>query len=174
MPSQVPTRLVVPCAAQSSDAIPNPNSLPAIKTRLSDRKPIIKKPALRAGDSFLSTYKKQASFSNNVITRTIDDQSAVDSDTGDYIDESAIDDDDDSSEWEASMEKSGKSSMDDMFFQRVDSKPNLTHASLVITDPRRPPVDIEYFPASHAQWPQPRSASSCAVTSHHSSRRFGD
>ncbi|KNB15859.1 hypothetical protein FOXG_21513 [Fusarium oxysporum f. sp. lycopersici 4287] len=85
------------------------------KTRLSDRKPIIKKPALRAGDSFLSTYKKQASFSNNVITRTIDDQSAVDSDTGDYIDESAIDDDDDSSEWEASMEKSGKSSMDDMF-----------------------------------------------------------
>ncbi|EWZ78772.1 hypothetical protein FOWG_17021 [Fusarium oxysporum f. sp. lycopersici MN25] len=169
MPSQVPTRLVVPCAAQSSDAIPNPNSLPAIKVVQS------KKPARFAlGDHCSSseqdqTQRQEAHYQKTRVTRR-----AVDSDTGDYIDESAIDDDDDSSEWEASMEKSGKSSMDDMFFQRVDSKPNLTHASLVITDPRRPPVDIEYFPASHAQWPQPRSASSCAVTSHHSSRRFGD
>ncbi|KAK2666743.1 Protein of unknown function DUF3295 [Fusarium oxysporum f. sp. vasinfectum] len=69
--------------------------------------------------SLLSARKKQASFSNNVMTRTIDDEAAVDSDTDDYIDESAIDDDDDSSDWEDSMEETGKSSMDDKFFQRT-------------------------------------------------------
>jgi hypothetical protein len=81
----------------------------------------------------LSARKDQASFSNNVMTRTIDDEAAVDSDTDDYIDESAIDDDDDSSDWEDSMEESGKSSMDDKFFQRVDSKPNLTSRRSLIT-----------------------------------------
>ncbi|KAK7570517.1 hypothetical protein V3481_019370 [Fusarium oxysporum f. sp. vasinfectum] len=83
--------------------------------------------------SLLSARKKQASFSNNVMTRTIDDEAAVDSDTDDYIDESAIDDDDDSSDWEDSMEETGKSSMDDKFFQRVDSKPNLTSRRSLIT-----------------------------------------
>jgi len=81
----------------------------------------------------LSARKDQASFSNNVMTQTIDDEAAVDSDTDDYIDESAIDDDDDSSDWEDSMEESGKSSMDDKFFQRVDSKPNLTSRRSLIT-----------------------------------------
>jgi hypothetical protein len=51
---------------------------------------------------------------------------AVESDSDDYIDESAIDDDDDSSDWEDSIEDSGKSSMDDKYFQRVDSNANLT------------------------------------------------
>ena len=71
--------------------------------------------------------KKQASFSNNVSTRTIEAADmAIESDSeGDYVDESAIDDDDDSSDWEDSLEDSGKSSVDDKFFQRVDSKPNL-------------------------------------------------
>ncbi|KAH6952389.1 hypothetical protein BKA56DRAFT_738518 [Ilyonectria sp. MPI-CAGE-AT-0026] len=83
--------------------------------------------------SLLSPQKKQASFSTNVMTRTIEDEAAVDSDT-DYIDESAIDDDDnDSSDWEDSVEDSGKSSMDDKFFQRVDSKPNLTSRRSLIT-----------------------------------------
>ncbi|KAF5645541.1 hypothetical protein F52700_2104 [Fusarium sp. NRRL 52700] len=113
--------------------------------------PIIKKPVFQIGGSseedgslksamassrpgsLLSARKKQASFSNNVMTRTIDDEAAVDSDTDDYIDESAIDDDDDSSDWEDSMEESGKSSMDDKFFQRVDSKPNLTSRRSLIT-----------------------------------------
>ncbi|KAG7424324.1 Uncharacterized protein Forpi1262_v014553 [Fusarium oxysporum f. sp. raphani] len=113
--------------------------------------PIIKKPVFQIGGSseedgspksamassrpgsLLSSRKKQASFSNNVMTRTIDDEAAVDSDTDDYIDESAIDDDDDSSDWEDSMEESGKSSMDDKFFQRVDSKPNLTPRRSLIT-----------------------------------------
>jgi len=113
--------------------------------------PIIKKPVFQIGGSseedgslksamassrpgsLLSARKKQASFSNNVMTRTIDDEAAVDSDTDDYIDESAIDYDDDSSDWEDSMEESGKSSMDDKFFQRVDSKPNLTSRRSLIT-----------------------------------------
>lgn len=83
--------------------------------------------------SLLSPQKKQASFSTNVMTRTIEDEAAVDSDT-DYIDESAIDDDDDdSSDWEDSIEDSGKSSIDDKFFQRVDSKPNLTSRRSLIT-----------------------------------------
>ncbi|KAH7132819.1 hypothetical protein EDB81DRAFT_904941 [Dactylonectria macrodidyma] len=82
--------------------------------------------------SLLSLRKKQASPNASVITRTIEDEAAVDSDT-DYIDESAIDDDDDSSDWEDSIEDSGKSSMDDKFFQRVDSKANLTSRRSLIT-----------------------------------------
>lgn len=83
-------------------------------------------------NSLLTRQKKQASFSTNVMTRTIDDEAAVDSDT-DYLDESAIDDDEDSSDWEDSIEDSGKSSMDDKFFQRVDSKRNLTSRPSLIT-----------------------------------------
>ncbi|EXK80472.1 hypothetical protein FOQG_15015 [Fusarium oxysporum f. sp. raphani 54005] len=55
----------------------------------------------------VSPRKKQASFSNNVMTRTIDDEAAVDSDTDEYIDERAIDDDDDSWDWEDSTDESG-------------------------------------------------------------------
>jgi hypothetical protein len=113
--------------------------------------PIIKKPVFQIGgsseeDGFLKSamastrpsspllaLKKQASFSSNVMTRTIDDEAVVDSDSDDYIDESAIDDDDDSSDWEDDKEESGKSSMDDKFFQRVDSKPNLTSRRSLIT-----------------------------------------
>lgn len=105
--------------------------------------PIIKKPMFHLGgsseedgslksalagsrpSSLLNRQKKTASFSNSIMTRTIDDEAAVDSDT-DYIDESAIDDDEDSSDWEDSFEDSNKSSMDDKLFQRVDSKRNLT------------------------------------------------
>lgn len=61
-------------------------------------------------------------------------ESAIDSDTDDdYVDESAIDDDDDSSDWEDSMEESGKSSVDEKFFQRVESKANLTSRPSLIT-----------------------------------------
>ncbi|KAF7554567.1 hypothetical protein G7046_g6786 [Stylonectria norvegica] len=82
--------------------------------------------------SLLNPKKKQASFSNHVMTHTIEDEAAVDSDT-DYVDESAIDDDDDESEWEDSIEDSGKSSLDDKLFQRVDSKRNLTSRPSLIT-----------------------------------------
>ncbi|KAH6980462.1 hypothetical protein EDB80DRAFT_258057 [Ilyonectria destructans] len=97
------------------------------------------KPMFQIGDSSKEdgslkhalSSQKQASFSANATTRTIEDEAAVDSDT-DYIEESAIDDDD-SSDWEDSIEGSGKSSVDDKFFQRVDSNPNLTSRSSLIT-----------------------------------------
>lgn len=100
----------------------------SLKSALATSRPSSLRTALR---------KKQASFSNNVTMRTIgdddDDEAAVDSDT-DYIDESAIDDDDDdSSDWEDSLEDSGKSSVDDKMFQRVDSKANLTSRRSLIT-----------------------------------------
>ncbi|KAK3181733.1 hypothetical protein K4F52_006949 [Lecanicillium sp. MT-2017a] len=61
-------------------------------------------------------------------------ESAIDSDSeDDYVDESAIDDDDDSSDWEDSLEDSGKSSVDEKFFQRVESKANLVSRPSLIT-----------------------------------------
>ncbi|RYC78322.1 hypothetical protein BFJ63_vAg18804 [Fusarium oxysporum f. sp. narcissi] len=138
-------------------ALPEPKSSPMSNEQdqnLTDKKPIIsiiKKPVFQIGGSSeedgsltsavassrpsspLSAHEDQASFSNHVMTRTIDDEAAVDSDTDDYIDESAIDDDDDSSDWEDSMGESGKSSMDHKLFQRVDSKPNLTSRRSLIT-----------------------------------------
>lgn len=81
--------------------------------------------------SMLNAQKKQTSFSNQVITRTIQ----TPSDQSDsYMDESAIDDDEDDSEWEDSIEESGKSSMDDpVTFKRVPSKPNLTSQRSLIS-----------------------------------------
>ncbi|RDW85516.1 DUF1752-domain-containing protein [Coleophoma crateriformis] len=83
--------------------------------------------------------KKQTSFQEEVATRTIHEDQVFDDDVfetddEDDIDESAIDDDDDSSDWEDSVEDSGKSSIDDKsFFQRVDSRPNLTSRRSLIT-----------------------------------------
>ena len=81
--------------------------------------------------SLISASNKQASFSNQISTIPAE-EAVVDSDT-DYVDESAIDDDDDSSDWEDSIEDSGKSSMDEKFFRRVDSKVNLTSRPSLIT-----------------------------------------
>jgi len=84
----------------------------------------------------LNAQKKTASFSSQVVTQTYPASTSAISDgedsDSDYIDESAIDDDD-SSDWEDSNEDSGKSSVDDRFnFKRVDSKPNLTtHRSML-------------------------------------------
>ncbi|CAH0034956.1 unnamed protein product [Clonostachys rhizophaga] len=81
-----------------------------------------------------SIQKKQAPFSDHVIMHTVDPDNAIDSDSkSDHIDESAIDDEDDSSDWEDSIEDSGKSSVDDKYFQRVDSKVNLTSRRSLIT-----------------------------------------
>jgi hypothetical protein len=100
----------------------------------SEEEASLKKPlsALPAG---LKKQHKQASFSNHVITHSMEPDNAIesDSDDADYIDESAIDDDDDSSDWEDSIEDSGKSSVDDKYFQRVDSKVNLTSRRSLIT-----------------------------------------
>ncbi|KAH8715472.1 Uncharacterized protein HC256_004291 [Beauveria bassiana] len=57
---------------------------------------------------------------------------AIDPDTeDDYVNESAINDDDDPSDWEDSMEHSGKLSIDGMFFQRVESKALVSRPSLI-------------------------------------------
>lgn len=90
------------------------------------------KKSLTAQAAGLTKQHKQASFSNHVTVMEADNAIESDSD-GDYIDESAIDDDDDSSDWEDSIEDSGKSSVDDKYFQRVDSKVNLTSRRSLIT-----------------------------------------
>ncbi|KAF9876106.1 hypothetical protein CkaCkLH20_06552 [Colletotrichum karsti] len=95
------------------------------------------KSALASGpSSLLNGQKKTASFADQVVTRTINDNNSAiadDSET-DYVDESAIDDDDDSSDWEDSIEDSNKSSLDDKtLFQRVDSKVNLTSRRSLIS-----------------------------------------
>ncbi|KAI1741780.1 DUF1752-domain-containing protein [Xylaria scruposa] len=91
------------------------------------------KSALHSGkpSSLLGAHKKQTSFSNQIITRTI---STPSDQSGSYVDESAIDDDDEDSEWEDSIEESGKSSVDDtVTFKRVPSKPNLTSQRSLIS-----------------------------------------
>jgi Protein of unknown function (DUF3295)/Fungal protein of unknown function (DUF1752) len=83
--------------------------------------------------------KKQTSFKEEAATRTIKEEQPFDDDVfetdeEDEIDESAIDDDDDSSDWEDSIEDSGNASIDEKtFFQRVDSRPNLTSRRSLIT-----------------------------------------
>jgi len=84
--------------------------------------------------------KKQTSFQEEVATRTILEEQPFDDDVfetddeDDDVDESAIDDDDDSSDWEDSVEDSGNASIDEKtFFQRVDSRPQLTSRRSLIT-----------------------------------------
>lgn len=79
----------------------------------------------------LSAERKQALAESRARAEA---DSAIDSDTeDDYVDESAIDDDEDSSDWEDSLEDSGKSSVDEKYFQRVESKANLTSRPSLIT-----------------------------------------
>lgn len=94
----------------------------------------MKKSLLSAQAAGLTKQHKQTSFSNHVTMYHADEpDNAIESDSDDYIDESAIDDDDDSSDWEDSIEDSGKSSVDDKYFQRVDSNVNLTSRRSLIT-----------------------------------------
>ncbi|OAA61102.1 hypothetical protein SPI_05126 [Niveomyces insectorum RCEF 264] len=93
--------------------------------------------SFRSGQARLA-QKKQTSFSNQLVTRTIPAAAAASDDgqsESDDIDESAIDDDeDDSSDWEDSNEESGRSSMDDKnLFQRVDSRVHLPSRRSLIT-----------------------------------------
>lgn len=115
-------------------------SVDAHKSILASKKPMFKLGGSSEEDSSLASSRnlpsgsKQTSFSNNLITHHIDAESAIDSDTeGEYIDESAIDDDDDSSDWEDSIDESGKPSVDEKFFQRVESKVNLASRPSLIT-----------------------------------------
>ncbi|KAK0113091.1 hypothetical protein ONS95_014796 [Cadophora gregata] len=82
--------------------------------------------------------KKQTPFKEDSITPEIvtEEQAfddAVFETDEDEIHESAIDDDD-SSEWEDSVEDSGMAGIDEKTFQRVDPRPNLSsHRSLITT-----------------------------------------
>ncbi|KAI9702853.1 MAG: hypothetical protein M1836_008067 [Candelina mexicana] len=89
------------------------------------------------------TRRKQTSFKDEVVTRTInegtheDDEvfESDDEDDEDVVSESAIDDDDDSSDWEDSVTESGQSSVQEKpIFQRVDSKANLTSRRSLLTN----------------------------------------
>lgn len=82
----------------------------------------------------LTAQKKSTSFANN-LTQTIPSasSSAIIEDDEISYDESAIESDDDD-DWEDSNEDSGTNSVDDKtFFQRVDSKANLTSRRSLIT-----------------------------------------
>jgi hypothetical protein len=80
--------------------------------------------------------QKATSFKKEVSTRTYQDltsesDGAIESDSEDDVDESAIDEDDSEEEWEDDVdeEDSGPSSLKEGgLFRRVDSKPNLTTA----------------------------------------------
>ncbi|POS84087.1 hypothetical protein EPUL_006189 [Erysiphe pulchra] len=82
--------------------------------------------------------RRPTTFQEEVARRTILEEATVDdvfeSDEEDIVDESAIDDEDDSSEWEDSVEGSGHASVEEKnFFQRVDSRANLTSRRSLIT-----------------------------------------
>ena len=77
--------------------------------------------------------QKKSSFFKEVATRTIEQMSDDVFETDDSIDESAIDDDE-SSDWEDLMEKSGKSSVDNnLSFPRVESRRSLTSGQSLLT-----------------------------------------
>ncbi|KAI9878702.1 MAG: hypothetical protein M1830_010746 [Pleopsidium flavum] len=82
--------------------------------------------------------RKQTSFKDEVEARTIDESAAEDEEVfesdDENVSESAIDDDDDESDWEDSATESGRSSVEDkQLFQRVDSKPTLTSRRSLLT-----------------------------------------
>ncbi|KAF2847488.1 DUF1752-domain-containing protein [Plenodomus tracheiphilus IPT5] len=85
--------------------------------------------------------RKTTSFKNEVSTRTFQDiasesEGAIESDSEDEYDESAIEEDDSEDDWEdEDNEESGPSSVTERpMFSRVDSKPDLTsHRSLLTT-----------------------------------------
>ncbi|CAL3962611.1 unnamed protein product [Diplocarpon coronariae] len=77
---------------------------------------------------------KEAMAPRTIAEESPFDDDVFETDDEDEIDESAIDDEDDSSDWEDSVEDSGHASIDEKtFFQRVDSRPNLTSRRSLIT-----------------------------------------
>ena len=71
---------------------------------------------------------KNAKFALSASTSTDETD-----ETDDYVDESAIDDDDDSSDWEDTVEESGKSSIEKLEFKRVKITENRTSPRSLIT-----------------------------------------
>lgn len=87
------------------------------------------------------SMRKTTSFKNEVSTRTIQDlasesEGAIESDSEEDFDESAIDEDDSEEDWEDDDEndESRPSSVNERpMFQRVDSKPDLTSRRSLLT-----------------------------------------
>ncbi|KAL8310672.1 hypothetical protein RB597_010493 [Gaeumannomyces tritici] len=117
------------------DSIPEPTSSPPAKAVQPKRQPdslnennnSLKSAIHSAIAGIFPAQEKEASSSNQLVTRTIPPQTEA----GD-VNEYAINDDD-SSEWEGSIEESGKSSAKELDFQRVDSKVNLTSRRSLLT-----------------------------------------
>ncbi|KAI0152627.1 DUF1752-domain-containing protein [Xylariaceae sp. FL1272] len=138
-----PANFTLGGSSGSSESPESPKPIPPKKSKMfqlggssgsaEDRSPSLKSVLHSAKQASLTAHKKQTSFSNQVVTRTISTPSDQ-SGSGSYVDESAIDDDEDDSDWEDSIEESGKSSIDDkVTFKRVDSKPNLTSQPSLIS-----------------------------------------
>nr|XP_036584374.1 duf1752 domain containing protein [Colletotrichum truncatum]KAF6793892.1 duf1752 domain containing protein [Colletotrichum truncatum] len=88
-----------------------------------------KSPPKNSEDGHLPKCSETTLFTDQYLTGDLADDSETD-----YVDESAIDDDDDDfSDWEDSTEGSNKSSIDKFVFKRVDSKVNLTSRRSLIT-----------------------------------------
>ncbi|KAK1990885.1 DUF1752-domain-containing protein [Colletotrichum falcatum] len=129
-------------SSEQGHSIENLRPIPAPKRKMfqiggsSEEDSSLKSALASQPGSLLNSQKKTASFADRVSTRTIDDNNSAIADDleTDCVDESAIDDDDDSSDWEDSIEDSNKSSIDEKtLFQRVDSKVNLTSRRSLIT-----------------------------------------
>lgn len=94
--------------------------------------------SLRHPSSFNSSEsKKRTAFTDEVAVAKAAEYSSVfgSDDEDEDVSESAIEDDDDSSDWEDSEDQhSGPSSVNErQFFQRVDSRPNLTSRRSLLT-----------------------------------------
>ncbi|PVH74934.1 DUF1752-domain-containing protein [Cadophora sp. DSE1049] len=100
------------------------NSLPQTHSALADpaKQPLKKQTSLKEDPIAAQTVKQEQAFDDDVF-ETDDDE----------IDESTIDDNDDPSDWEDSVEDSGNPSIDEKTFQRVESRPNLTSRQSLIT-----------------------------------------
>jgi hypothetical protein len=101
------------------------NSLPQTHSALADpaQQPLKKQTSFKEDLIVAHTIKEEQSFDDGVFETDEEE-----------IDESVIDDDDDSSDWEDSVEDSGNPSIDEKtFFQRVESRPNLTSRRSLIT-----------------------------------------
>ncbi|MCJ1406261.1 hypothetical protein MMC19_000326 [Ptychographa xylographoides] len=82
--------------------------------------------------------KKQTSFKDEVESRTISNRSHEDEDVfesdDEDVSESAIEEEEDESDWEDSASESGSSSVNDkQLFQRVDSRPHLPSRRSLLT-----------------------------------------
>lgn len=94
--------------------------------------------SLKRGSNIGSaSSRKQTSFKEEVSVGRAAEHSPVfeeSDDEDEEVSESAIEDDDDSSDWEDSDDHSGPSSVNEsQFFQRVDSRPNLTSQRSLLT-----------------------------------------